>query len=262
MPLKLLGGLILFSMFTRVVPTDDSEERRNRTKPPMQTIVVQSELDLGVIDSRLSTLESGISKLDSKMSNLESLIAKSFGNANGGIGSQNIGRNNGTSNNIDNVIAKDKVKDKDKNNQMNCASVNCADIDDFYTVFLDQAKSWDEARKSCQEKGTDLVTMTSYAEQWCLGEYLRLEMYPGDFFWVGGRRYDKDKGYKWEWITGEPIEKGPFVWLDDSWDRDGCLGIRPTLSRDALFGFTGLHQCDRMNKEYTKNHGYVCSKKN
>jgi len=259
MPLKLLGGLILFSMFTRVVPTDDSEERRNRTKPPMQTIVVQSELDLGVIDSRLSTLESGISKLDSKMSNLESLIAKSFGNANGGIGSQNIGRNNGTSNNIDNVIAKDKVKDKDKNNQMNCASVNCADIDDFYTVFLDQAKSWDEARKSCQEKGTDLVTMTSYAEQWCLGEYLRLEMYPGDFFWIGGTKH-RNPGNKWKWITGEPIEKGSFVWVAGTWGQYGCLGIRPTIGRRDTLGF--LESPCNNDKEYTVNHGYVCSKKN
>jgi len=84
MPLKLLLGLHLCSMFTRVIPTEASGDQLNRSEQATQTIVVQSKLDLGDIESRLTNLESEVksgtstleSEVESGMSDVKSQISK------------------------------------------------------------------------------------------------------------------------------------------------------------------------------------------
>merc|ERR1711962_152894 len=112
-----------------------------------------------------SEMESGMSNVKSQISKLESLIKKFVGN--GGNGSQLLGRNNETSDKIDDAVVYKKH---------------------FFVIKED--KSWKEARRSCQASGGDLVTLNSNAEQQRLVEFLKKTMpEEGPVFWIYSKKY-------------------------------------------------------------------------
>merc|ERR1712180_352649 len=130
----------------------------------MQTIVVQSKLDFGNIESRMSNLEAGVAEVKSGVADMKSLFAKFVGNANGGNGSLTVGGNNKTSNNIENEIE----KKKSCTNEASCYQAFGAELSSHgsigasYGAILKGAKTWKQARKACQAIGEDLVTIASY----------------------------------------------------------------------------------------------------
>merc|ERR1711962_601313 len=250
MPSIIFWGLSLCSMIARVIPNEDTGVR-NRTKQSMQTIVVQSKLDFGNIESRMSTLEagvaevkSGVAEVNSAVADMKSLLAKLVENANGGNGSLTVGGNNKTNNNIDDKIDTE-IKKKLKKDCTNGASC--------YHAVVEEKKSWDEARRSCQAMGQDLLTITSSEEQKNLMKYL-YKTFPKEYsFWIGSK--SRSEQSKREWITGEPIATdSTFIWNGDSKSpaRQKCLAIHHNGYETK--GFCG-HYC------YEKN-PYVCTKKN
>jgi len=221
MPSIIFWGLSLCSMIARVIPTEDTG-LRNRTKQPMQTIVVQSKLDFGNIESRMSNLEagvaevkSGVGEVNSAVADMKSLFAKFVGNANGGNGSLTVGGNNKTSNNIENEIE----KKKSCTNEASCYQAFGAELSSHgsigasYGAILKGAKTWKQARKACQAIGEDLVTIASYEEQLNLRRYLK-NTFPGAYieFWIGSKKEEGNpkERFHWRWINGEPVDNNLF----------------------------------------------------
>merc|ERR1711872_1013314 len=87
MSTTLLLGLSLCSMVARVFPTENSGVHTNGTKRPMETIVIQRELNWGSMESRLANMES-------RIADLKSLVMKLVGSENSGNASQLVGGNN------------------------------------------------------------------------------------------------------------------------------------------------------------------------
>merc|ERR1711962_1374777 len=218
MPSIIFWGLSLCSMIVRVVPTEETGVDRNRTKQPMQTIIVQSKLDFGSIESRLRSVESRISNLESEVksgvaevksgmnsavTDMKSLFAKFVGNANGGNGSLTVGGNNKTSNTI----------------EASCYQAFGAELSSHgsigasYGAILKGAKTWKQARKACQAIGEDLVTIASYEEQLNLRRYLK-NTFPGAYieFWIGSKKEEGNpkERFHWRWINGEPVDNNLF----------------------------------------------------
>jgi len=264
MPSIIFWGLSLCSMIVRVIPTEETGVDRNRTKQPMQTIIVQSKLDFGSIESRLlKSVESRISNLESEVksgvaevksgmnsavADMKSLFAKFVGNANGGNGSLTVGRNK-TSNNVE--VANEIEKKK-----------SCANEDSCYQVFGkkkgEKERRWEDARRACRALGEDLVTIASPEEQINLVRHLK-NTFPDSHitFWIGSK---KGKGhprgrFNWRWITGEPVSNDLF------WNRvfmheydAACLNLKiwPEVSDGGVL----------YSEDCIYSNPYLCTKKN
>jgi len=264
MPSIIFWGLSLCSMIARVIPTEDTGVR-NRTKQPMQTIVVQSKLDFGNIESRMSNLEagvaevkSGVGEVNSAVADMKSLFAKFVGNANGGNGSLTVGGNNKTSNNIENEIE----KKKSCTNEASCYQAFGVELSSHgsYGAILKGAKDWDQAREACQAIGEDLVTIASYEEQLNLRRYLK-NTFPGAYirFWIGSKKEEGNpKGrFNWRWINGEPVDNNLFFELGAREQyKYGCLSMSiwdKLTSREEDFSLSD-DNCGNFN-------AYICTRK-
>jgi len=245
----LLLGLSLCGMVARVFPTEDSVQT-NGTKGPMETIVIQRELNWGNMESRLANVESRLANVESRLANVESgiadlksLILKLVGSENGVNASQPVGGSKG-----DNV-----VEDKD-----NVAAVrrDCTNAEDCFSVF-EERKTWEDARRSCQALGGDLATLSSVAETRSLQKYLtkiRISTSTGTL-WVGakkGKTDGKNLG-NWKWITGEPVPTDGTVGQVARDEPAGCLVIHDEESALGNFHDFWVNPCYRKKP-------YVCSK--
>merc|ERR1712087_822568 len=234
MSTTLLLGLSLCSMVARVFPTEDSVQT-NGTKGPMETIVIQRELNWGNMESRLANVESGIA-------DLKSLILKLIGSGNGGNASQPVGGSKG-----ENV-----VEDKDN---VAATKRDCTNAEDCFSVFGEE-NCWECARRRCQALGEDLATLSSVAETRSLQKYLK--KIGRSTVWVGskkGKTDGKNPG-NWKWITGEPVPTdGTVGKVADSAAHikmAGCLIIHDEESARGYHDFC-RYSCDR-------SFAYVCSK--
>jgi len=237
----LLLGLSLCSLVARVFPTEDSVQT-NGTKGPMETIVIQRELNWGNMESRLANVESRLVNVESGIADLKSLISKLIGSGNGGNASQQVGGSKG-----ENV-----VEDKDN---VAAAKRDCTNAEDCFSVFREM-KSWNEARRSCQAMGEDLATLSSLAETRSLQKNL-LEMNIASV-WLGskkGRTDGKNPG-NWKWITGVQVP------------TDGTLGkwggsARATKAAGCMIVHHSrkIYDHDFCRQTCTNKNPYVCSKK-
>merc|ERR1711962_893359 len=155
MSTTLLLGLSLCSMAARVFPTEDSVQT-NGTKRPMETIVIQREVDWGNADSRIANVESEMKRVEAGMADvesevkagiadLESLISKLVGSGNGGNASQLVGGSKETGSKGDNGNQdKDNVaaSKRDCTNAENCFSVFT--VKKLGTMPVEAAKLWEK----------------------------------------------------------------------------------------------------------------------
>jgi len=72
----------------------------------------------------------------------------------------------------------------------------------FY-IFINQKKSFDQARSVCNELGGDLASILSYKE--FDGIISKLELISKKLVWVGAKLRGSDLMNDWEWLTGEPL---------------------------------------------------------
>jgi len=255
----LLLGLSLCSMVARVFPTEDSVQT-NGTKRPMETIVIQREVDWGNADSRIANVESEMKRVEAGMADVESevkagiadlksLISKLVGSGNGGNASQLVGGSKETGSKGDNG-------NQDKDN-VAATKRDCTNAENCFSVFTVK-KTWDDARRSCQAMGEDLATLNSLAETRSLQKYLQQTTYrgkpKGNALWIGSKKGKTKMGPgHWKWITGEPI---PIDGTVGKWERyhatlseAGCLIIHDQADHDIC-----RHGCG-------EDLFYVCSKK-
>lgn len=125
------------------------------------------------------------------------------------------------------VASRDKLQEKfDKFNRSNSL------CEDGWTKFNNKcyfisppgsSKSWQNSRRDCQGRGSDLVIITTRNEMNFVKGYYRVT-------WIGLSRIGRSS--RWEWVDGTPL-KGDGFWQDgEPNDADGeedCV----ELSRDA-----------------------------
>lgn len=120
----------------------------------------------------------------------------------------------------------------------------------YYQVF-DEALSWSEAKKLCEDMGGHLVTITSKEENDFILSTLA-DMYQPEFrrFWIGLYKPDTE----WQWVTGEPYVDENTFWR----------GGEPSggLEKYAVTYSSGEGWNDLIDEVYpdkeTRNSGYIC----
>ncbi len=78
--------------------------------------------------------------------------------------------------------------------------------DHKYAIYND-GKTWEDAKKACEDAGGHLATITSQEEQDTI-KTLMEQSGNKNSYWLGGHRAteDTDSWYNWKWITGEKFE--------------------------------------------------------
>ena len=110
------------------------------------------------------------------------------------------------------------------------------------TYFLiKEAKSWDNARRTCQGLGGDLAVVMSYNDFDALGRKLFSEglLEKGVWPWVGGKINGNDYKNDWYWVSGEPlssknakfINNGEVNTEPESYGGGDCVIIRDDGNR-------------------------------
>ncbi|XP_069347817.1 C-type lectin domain family 17, member A [Eulemur rufifrons] len=86
---------------------------------------------------------------------------------------------------------------------LDCHRVSCPEgwlpFEGKCYYFSPNTKSWDEARKFCQENYSHLVIISSFAEQNFVAKVHRSPR----VYWLG--LHDKDKEGDWRWLDGSPV---------------------------------------------------------
>ncbi|XP_012498180.1 PREDICTED: C-type lectin domain family 17, member A [Propithecus coquereli] len=86
---------------------------------------------------------------------------------------------------------------------LDCRRVTCPEgwvpFEGKCYYFSPNTKSWDEARKFCQENYSHLVIISSFAEQNFVAKAHRSPR----VYWLG--LHDKDKEGDWRWLDGSPV---------------------------------------------------------
>uniref|UniRef100_A0A3Q3DCR6 Low affinity immunoglobulin epsilon Fc receptor-like n=1 Tax=Hippocampus comes TaxID=109280 RepID=A0A3Q3DCR6_HIPCM len=67
----------------------------------------------------------------------------------------------------------------------------------YYISEKDETKSWRSSRRDCQDRGGDLVIVTSKAEEDFISEY-------HDRVWIGLSDLERDG--KWKWVNGNELD--------------------------------------------------------
>lgn len=116
---------------------------------------------------------------------------------------------------------------------------------DLYQINSHSALSWHQARKSCQQQGAELVSITELHEQMYLtGLTSSLETY----YWIGLNSLDTDSGWKW-------MENQPFRYLN--W-APGSPSPEPGKICASMQSMTGKWENQKCNEKI----GYICKKTN
>jgi len=257
MPMNVLSGLFLCTMFTRVFSASDPKAQSNGTEESMETIVVQHKLDLGGVDSRLSNLETA---MESRMTELKSLILQLVRNGNGVNGSHQVGGQilseiNSTGENI--VDSEDEDKndnnndDNQKSNVMGKEHCTLEASRNFQVFEVKRKLSFLDAEAWCKRKGGEMAVLRSLTNDCFLDpKYNRYMQGYGD----------KDK-HGWYWISHKSLPLNEPNWKSEGWPKNpheyfrtqvllcnNCGPTVPTLQvSDGVFKFDG---------SYTV--GYIC----
>ncbi|XP_054911274.1 type-2 ice-structuring protein-like isoform X2 [Poeciliopsis prolifica] len=91
--------------------------------------------------------------------------------------------------------------------------------------FSSTKSSWTDSRRSCINRGSDLVKIDSREEQMFLEVRLRGLMEDDeDKFWIG--LTDSKTEGKWLWMDGSPLDKSLSFWSQnepDNWKNEDCV---------------------------------------
>uniref|UniRef100_A0A8C0V6F1 Macrophage mannose receptor 1-like n=1 Tax=Cyanistes caeruleus TaxID=156563 RepID=A0A8C0V6F1_CYACU len=115
-----------------------------------------------------------------------------------------------------------------------------------YQVNPDSALTWHQARKSCQQQNSELLSITDIHEQTYLKE---LTEGTDSALWIGLNRLDLSSG--WEWIGGSPFQY--LNWAPGSPSPESeklCAVLNPET------------KAKWQNWECDQKLGYICKKKN
>ncbi|KAL2097652.1 hypothetical protein ACEWY4_006859 [Coilia grayii] len=117
----------------------------------------------------------------------------------------------------------------------------------FYQVNVNSALTWHQARKSCQQQDSDLLSITEPQEQTFISGIT------SDFqttLWIGLNQLNTESG--WQWVDGYPfryLRWGPGQ--PDPAPGWSCASLNTAQTSDHW-----------ENKLCNKKHGYICQKKN
>ncbi|XP_070582574.1 macrophage mannose receptor 1-like [Erythrolamprus reginae] len=116
---------------------------------------------------------------------------------------------------------------------------------DFYQINSDSALTWDEARKSCQQQNSELLTINGLHEQ----AYLTgLAQCSEANYWMGLNHLDFDSG--WQWINDQPLKYLNWAPGNPSSETGKICGLMQTK--------TGKWENDLCGAK----HGYICKRTN
>ena len=106
-------------------------------------------------------------------------------------------------------------------------------------------RTWDEARRHCQEQGADLVVIDAAGEHaWLFAAAMRIQ--PQDY-WLGLNDRESEGSFVWvdgstpgyvNWAPGEPNDAGgnedcAHLWVDGSWNDLHCDFLMGMLCEEA-----------------------------
>ncbi|KAL2097651.1 hypothetical protein ACEWY4_006858 [Coilia grayii] len=114
----------------------------------------------------------------------------------------------------------------------------------FYQVNVNSALTWHQARKSCQQQDSDLLSITEPQEQTFISgitsEFKTV-------FWIGLNRLNIEAG--WQWTSEKPFRY--LRWGSGQPNREHGW---------ACGSFSTLENFSWYNKLCSKKHGYICQK--
>ena len=87
-------------------------------------------------------------------------------------------------------------------------------FEDSCYVFTESNKTWTENRKTCVDKGGDLVTMETEKEWQFINKEIQKRVTPTA--WYIGLT---NMGQEWKWVSGRPLTIGK--WQDEEPNGDG-----------------------------------------
>ena len=127
----------------------------------------------------------------------------------------------------------------------------------YYKVFND-GMNWKDAKKTCEDMGGHLVTITSIIEQEVV-KNLIVSDNTKSFYWIGGIRVD-DKNF--EWITGENFSYSNWA----NGEPSNAGGIENVIVIYKYKGTSGFWNdlpdigCDGTQHTlyYIRNSGFIC----
>lgn len=101
--------------------------------------------------------------------------------------------------NIDNIPAPAPVPKTDSTSDKKLKLLGIEEFNGHYYKVFNDGMNWQDAKKTCEDMGGHLVTITSIVEQEVVQNLITAN---GKKFhyWIGCRRVDKNN---WQWITGE-----------------------------------------------------------
>jgi len=87
----------------------------------------------------------------------------------------------------------------------------------FY-VAVEEKKTWDQARATCQKLGGDLAQIRTIDEQAVVAKFLKDKFSTGTSaeWWIGAKRDGKTKK-SWKWVYGDKVSKD----IAYKWDNAG-----------------------------------------
>ncbi|KAL7876288.1 hypothetical protein AOLI_G00112510 [Acnodon oligacanthus] len=116
--------------------------------------------------------------------------------------------------------------------------------DVYYQLNEDSALTWYQARKSCQQQGGDLLSITEPHEQTFISG---LAMTTGPVLWTGLNSLDASSG--WHWVNGQPLRY--LKWLS------GQPSAAPGHSCGVI---SQLYGSEWSTAVCSERHGYICQR--
>ncbi|XP_072544233.1 macrophage mannose receptor 1-like [Salminus brasiliensis] len=116
--------------------------------------------------------------------------------------------------------------------------------DVYYQVNEESALTWYQARKSCQQQGGDLLSITELHEQTFISG---LTQKTGPVLWTGLNSLDTSSG--WRWVNGQPLRY--LKWLG---------GQPSSLPGHSCGVLSQLYGSEWSTAVCSERHGYICQK--
>uniref|UniRef100_A0A3B4D8F7 Mannose receptor, C type 1b n=1 Tax=Pygocentrus nattereri TaxID=42514 RepID=A0A3B4D8F7_PYGNA len=116
--------------------------------------------------------------------------------------------------------------------------------DVYYQLNKESALTWYQARKSCQQQGGDLLSITEPHEQTFISG---LTVTTGPVLWTGLNSLDASSG--WRWVNGQPLRY--LKWLS------GEPSAAPGHSCGVI---TQLYGSEWSTAVCSERHGYICQR--
>ncbi|XP_049338780.1 macrophage mannose receptor 1-like isoform X3 [Astyanax mexicanus] len=114
----------------------------------------------------------------------------------------------------------------------------------YYQVNDQSALTWDQARKSCQQQGGDLLSITEPHEQTFISGLIQQT---GSVLWTGLNSLDSSRG--WHWVNGQPLRY--LKWMS---------GQPSSLPGHSCGVLSQLYGSEWSTAVCSEKHGYICQR--